>query len=31
MWPIGNSHVVDVTCLITQQLNWSHAQFYVLE
>ena len=26
MWPIANSELVDVTCLITEQLNWSHTQ-----
>ena len=27
MWPIANSQLVDVACLITQQLNCSHRQF----
>ena len=26
MWPIANSQLVDVTCLITEQLNLSHTQ-----
>ena len=27
MWPIANSQLRDVTCLITEQLNCSHTQF----
>ena len=27
MWPIANSQLLDVTCLITQKLNWWHKQF----
>ena len=27
MWPIANSQLVDVTCLIKEQLNWLNTQF----
>ena len=27
MWPFANYELVDVTNLITEQLNWSHIQF----
>ena len=27
MWPIASSQLVDVTCLITAQLNSLHTQF----
>ena len=27
MCSFANSQLVDVICLITEQLNWSHAQF----
>ena len=26
MWPFANFEPVDATCLITEQLNWSHTQ-----
>ena len=26
MWPIASARLVDVTCLIAQQLNWLHTQ-----
>ena len=27
MWPFSNSELVDVTCLIKEQLDSSHTQF----
>ena len=27
MWPFADSQLVEVTCLITEQLNWSDTQF----